>query len=55
MSKSLYKVQILIIIVGFIESHFFIQLDNKTVFQNTKNDFMIYALTTIFPRLEVPD
>ena len=49
MSKTLYKVQTLILIVGFIESYFLIQLDNKTAFKNTKNDFMIYALTTTFP------
>ena len=49
MSKTLYKVQTLILIVGFIESYFLIQLGNKTAFKNTKNDFMIYALTTTFP------
>ena len=49
MSKIMYKVQILIMIVGFIELYFVIQLDNKIAFQNTKNDFMIYALTTTFP------
>ena len=54
MSKIMYRVQILIMIVGFIESYFFIQLDNKQHFKIQKMT-MIYALTTIFPRLEVPD